>query len=488
MERREVLQIKPTNQSDGIYSFNNGSPQIEFDIPRVPKFLLGKTLRINGTFNLGTGVTAGAVAGDPLGQLRPKNGYTAGAASDGRKVRIDGRIGVQSTIDFVSISNLNGQSFEMIKNYNRLCASLQPKDYDVIDYFSGGTDMIMGATGKDINTGRLCNKPFDFSIPIRAGIFEGDDTPINLQLVNGLHIVLQLASDAFATFNTAWEVGSANDDSGTLGSGASYQLSNITLTAEVVVPPAEAMASIVSNPSPEAFDYVAYSNYYNVLQTTDHTSVININTSRTIGFTMNMVPSQYVNNRYFNSSMTLPLVSARSAAAESAPGVIKNLAPIQAVTYTRGGVRIPLDFVVDPSEAQEENVTSGSLEFTTLNNIQKVYTRHHLMKNLQTELGLPSTFGGIAANSRSSGRYEDSAELADNIPAFDLGVSFDHITENGIDFRGNPLGIRLQADFYDGAGATPQTRVSPTVTSLYLYVKHKNSIIFDTNGGVRVIQ
>ena len=46
MERREVLQIKPTNQSDGVYSFNNGAPQIEFDIPRVPKFLLGKTLRI----------------------------------------------------------------------------------------------------------------------------------------------------------------------------------------------------------------------------------------------------------------------------------------------------------------------------------------------------------------------------------------------------------------------------------------------------------
>ena len=37
MERREVLQIKPTNQSDGVYSFNNGAPQIEFDIPRVPK-------------------------------------------------------------------------------------------------------------------------------------------------------------------------------------------------------------------------------------------------------------------------------------------------------------------------------------------------------------------------------------------------------------------------------------------------------------------
>tara|TARA_R110000824_G_scaffold116072_2_gene267387 strand:+ start:3646 stop:5109 length:1464 start_codon:yes stop_codon:yes gene_type:complete len=486
MERREVLQIKPTNQSDGVYSFNNGAPQIEFDIPRVPKFLLGKTLRINGTFNLGTGVSAGALAGDSISQLRPKNGFAAGDSAS-RKVRIDGRIGVQSCIDFCSIANLNGQSFEMIKNYNRLCASLQPKDYDIVDYFAGGTDIMLGACGKDLNTGRLCNKPFDFSIPIRAGIFEGDDTPINLQLVNGLHIVLQLASDAFATFNTAWDVGTAADDSGTLGSQATYQLSNITLTAEVVVPAAADMQAIVTNPSPEAFDYVAYSNYYNVLQTTDHTSVININTSRTIGFTMNMIPSNYVNNRYFNSAMTLPLVSQRSAAAVSAPSVFKNLAPLQAVTYTRGGVRIPLDFVIDPSTPQAENVTSGSLEFTTLNNIQKVYTRHHLLKNLQTELGLPSTFGSIAANNRISGRYQDQADLADNIPAFDLGVSFDHITENGIDFRGQPLGIRVQADFFDGNGATPKARAPATVTSLYLYVKHKNTIMFDSQGGVRVM-
>ena len=163
MERREVLQIRPTNQSDGIYSFNGGAPQIEFDIPRVPKYLLGKTLRINGTFDTFMGDAVGAVLGDSTisSQARPKNSINLGSAT--RQLRIDSRTGVASCIDYVSIANQSGQSFEMIKNYNRLVASLNTKDYDMRDLFCGGMDIISGATGKQDNTGRLCNKPFDFT-------------------------------------------------------------------------------------------------------------------------------------------------------------------------------------------------------------------------------------------------------------------------------------------------------------------------------------
>ena len=473
MERREVLQIRPTNQSDGIYSFNGGAPQIEFDIPRVPKYLLGKTLRINGTFEVFMGDGVGAVVGDAAisSQARPQNSINGGSAT--RQLRLDSRTGVASCIDYVSIANQSGQSFEMIKNYNRLVASLNPKDYDMRDLFCGGMDIISGATGKQDNTGRLCNKPFDFSIPIRAGIFEGDDTPLNLQLINGLHIVLQLAPNTFVLNNRCFLLGAGQDTSGQQGTGGNYQLSNVSLSFEAVVPPPDAVNAIVNSPNPEAFDYVAYTNFYNVLQTTDHTSIMNINTSRTIGFTCNMIPSAYVNNYDFNSSMTLPPVKLRAAGigVGNAQGVIKNQVPIKEITYTRGGVRMPLDFVINAQESQDQQTPDGQLQFTTLNNIQKVFTRHHLLKSTQTELGLPMT------DEDDHGRSFNEPSKADNVPCFDVGVSFDQITENGINFKGMPLGMRIQTDF--GSDAV-------SVLSLYLYIKHKNTIMFGSNGAVQV--
>ena len=48
--RREVLQILPTNVGSGIFSPRAGLPQIIFEIPRFPKIMNGKSLRINGTF------------------------------------------------------------------------------------------------------------------------------------------------------------------------------------------------------------------------------------------------------------------------------------------------------------------------------------------------------------------------------------------------------------------------------------------------------
>ena len=46
--KKEVVEIKPTNAGNGTFSFSGGSPLIEFQIPQQPRFLLGKTLRING--------------------------------------------------------------------------------------------------------------------------------------------------------------------------------------------------------------------------------------------------------------------------------------------------------------------------------------------------------------------------------------------------------------------------------------------------------
>ena len=66
----------------------------------------------------------------------------------------------------------------------------------------------------------------------------------------------------------------------------------------------------------------------------------------------------------------------------------------------------------------------------------------------------------------------------DKIQQYNLGVSYDHITYNGLDFRGTPLGLRIQSVAPTGAALKPH--------SLFLFVKHKNTIVFQ-DGQVRVI-
>jgi hypothetical protein len=90
MNKRECVILKPTNAGDGKFSFHNGSPQIEFDIPVMPKFLMGKSLRINGTFKVFNS------GGD-----QPSN------RAETDRINIDSRTGVSSAIELLSIESQN---------------------------------------------------------------------------------------------------------------------------------------------------------------------------------------------------------------------------------------------------------------------------------------------------------------------------------------------------------------------------------------------
>ena len=66
----------------------------------------------------------------------------------------------------------------------------------------------------------------------------------------------------------------------------------------------------------------------------------------------------------------------------------------------------------------------------------------------------------------------------DAISVNNIGVKYDGITKNGINFKGTPLGLRLQSAPPLGTALDPH--------SLFAFVYHKNTIIFQ-NGQVRVL-
>lgn len=460
--RREVLQILPTNLGSGVFSPRAGLPQVIFEIPRFPKIMNGKSLRINGTFRAlaSTGVV-------------PDNSTTFFTNAAGNQdVYIDGRTGLSSCIDVLSIQNLEGATYETIKNYNRMCSSLQPLNEAIGNYLNGGIDGLYGGLSKEVSTAAKCDNEFEFSLPLLAGFLQG--APIDLQLVKGCRIVITLSPDNFVMRNNKWR----NDLStgGTGLGGAYYEWSDLTLSVTCEDPPEMAKKAMIAN-TKGAWDYDAYSSFYNVIQSNDHNAIININTGRTISTIMNMCPSQFLNNYSYNSQWTSQLLT------EDANNILKNRVVMTDLTFTKGGLRIPLDFETDSRLGQISGTNTSFKNFEELNAIRNVWSLSNFEKSLATELSLPLSnavaAGSAAGQARFSLQNGYSINDQDRIQQYNLGVSYDQITYNGLDFRGTPLGIRIQSVAPAGTQLRPH--------SLFIFVKHKNTIVFQ-DGQVRVIQ
>lgn len=438
---KEVIQIKPTNLGNGKFSFLNGTPQIEFDIPMMPKYMDGTSLRINGKLNVFLSNGNRPVNNDPTQPIR---------------AYLDPRTGMSSVIDYLSIGNQEGQTYEMIKNYNRLCASLQQKHTSLLDYIEGGQNNSYNANGKNKQQGTMNQKESAFSLKLQCGFLNGDSL-IDLQLVRGLHITIQLSPDNFVIQNDFWSNPVSNNE------GMRYELTDLELTFDAMVPTPVEQNAMITNQAGE-WEYNSFSSFYNVLTSSDHTSTLNINTSRTLGITCNMLPSIFLNNFNYNSLMCLQTL-ANDANATAVR--LRVRVPVNEITLTRGGLRQPLDFEVISELSQVEQTADAQREFVASNSVNKIWEATRFIKDLRTQLSLDRSLTEV-------GRYQTTVGGNDAIQAYHFGASYDHITENGLSFKGTPLGIRIQSDLTTG---TPH--------SLFVFVKHKNTIIFQ-NGSVMV--
>ena len=455
--RREVLIVNPTNLSDGKFSDRNGLNQIIFEIPRKASIMNGKSLRISGKFCIKNGDGDSPENGTNFyGNLQNQ------ADPPEKDFFIDGRVGVNSMCETVSIMNLEGATYSTCKNYNRLISSILPLASSVYDY-QGGEDLASGGMGKDSLTSRKCDNEFDFSIPIYDGLLQGQ--PLDLMLVKGLRIVITLASSNFVIHNNYWRNQASNSALG--GGGAYYEVSDVLLTAETEVPPAEAQEAMMENKN-GIFEYETYTNMYNVLQSTDHLVSSNINTSRTLGVVGNMVPSEWINNYKYNSSQTLqPL-------AENGNQVLDNRIVVDLATYTRGSLRQPLDFEVKSEVPQEEGVADSGKNWEELNILTREWIVSNLLKSLQTELSNPLSNTQQARYSRTRQSIVDE----DKRQQYNIGVGMDWISENGMNYKGVPYGTRLKLKFTNNEDLEPH--------SIFFYVKHKNTIEFN-DGMVNVL-
>jgi hypothetical protein len=441
---RGTIQVLPTNLGNGVFSPDrNGLGQIIFEIPKIPQILNGRSLRVNGTFKVKLGNGSDTANGQNFCNDTP--------TSD---VYMDGRTGVSSVIETLSIQSLVGATYSTIKNYNRLCASLIPLN-ESINNFLNGVDTAYGGLAKDISQAKKCDKAFDFSLPLLDGFLQGN--PIDMNLVGGLRIVITLAPSNYVLHNNYWR--NQNSTAGLANGGAYYEMSDIVCSMETEIPNAQGQEAMLANTN-GVMEYNTFSSFYNVIVSNDHNLSLLLGTSRTISVIGNIIPSEWVNSYEYNSQQTIQPLSLNSN------NILENRIQVNNYTYTKAGVRIPLDFEVSSRDSQKIGVADAYKNWEELNIIRDTWNLHNCVKSLKTELSNPLDNTTPARFDRE--RYSIVEE--DKRQSYMVGVNYDSISDVGINFKGEPFGMRIQMEKPQGQSVKPH--------SLFLFVKHENTIVF----------
>lgn len=416
MSNRQYIHLQPSNQPvDRKIGYSKGTPLVNFTLGESSTTaLLGSTVRINGKINFLD---------------------SSGAKLVVNKALTNARLGVMAALDMITISTkLTNQTIEQIRFYNKFLSSyysvsgsenelLGPMNCQMSSSNSRGVSQ----TGLIVRSG---TESQSFSITLPTGLLLGQNP---IPLTQGLIISLDLAPDSqvmtlFKKSDNAFETGTP-----------SYELSDVTMTAEIVT----------GYKAPTKFLYNSISSYYNVINSAYATLSFNLGLSNVLGIWGVFVPSSHVNNYQHDGLQTLPLMMSDTSHA----------VPNQ-VQFLREGVAFPLHYLIDDRHADE----------TTLFNPQIVRNYLSAIRNFRN---ITSTdMSPINTNQKMILTQTD--EISGDI-IYGIGVRYDTTSDQGADFQSKQFGLTISSDL---------TTNFPN--SCYLFAHSRNTLIFG-NGGVQVL-
>ena len=306
------ISILPSNiSSTDDAGYSQGTPLLQFSIGAQENFLIGSTVRLNGT-------------------------YTRNGASKADSMW-EPSLGIYNLLDQLVISsNKTNQTIEHIRNYNRFLATYLPS--------TSSEDDLMGHMGTNALTGLSFSKQnqagsIDFSIALPSGVMLGRN-PIPLSDtwgVKGLNITLHLAPDSNVFFNTA----------GTDVSTTTYKMSDLTLTAEIQLPGPDQLSSLMKQ-NANSFEYNSISSYYAVINNNHATINLNLGLKKVLSVFANFITASSINNYSKNSLETSNIRQQNGSNVD-----------ITEVVFTKGGARFPLEYDLTSIQKDYSSDTSG---------------------------------------------------------------------------------------------------------------------------------
>jgi len=427
------LEIVPSNvTANGSISYRNGNPVIQFIIGEQDAMLLGNTLRFTG-------------------QLRAFLSSGSDTASDVSPLAMSEKLGVYSTIDTLTIkSQKTGQTIETIRHYNRFLASYLPVTSSqqdnmghlytsalILPNYAAQTESVVNIPSQALTGNKFC-------CALPCGLFNGrNPIPLMPEAIGGLLVELHLAPDQ--------QVFHSNTDDSASITDAFYEFQDVSLCCETIEPDAQTLQTLKGRSS-ATFEYNSINSYYQTINSANGIINFQLGLSRVLGCFANIVPAAHINNYLFDGLATLYPTNSDGAAAE-----------IKELFFTRNGSKFPLDFNVETLQGTDlaNNTVDPQLVYYYMDAITK--------------------FADIKRTSINpvNTRYSDAArfdkDFADGGCGFGVGVAYDRVSDQGVDFKNVNFGINMSLEL---------TTDSPQ--AFYLFVHNKNTLVFGP-GGLQVI-
>ncbi len=430
------LQLQPSNHSStGTISYRDGNPVMSFIIGEQDRFLLGHSLRLTGNISIYK-QSDGAGFGDiPLAT---------------ENVNVSPKLSTYGMLDQIVISSQKTKNvIEHVRHYGRYLASYLP-NISSIQEAQGHLGVTANTVPNvranklqyvdNINGSGALNRQFrgnSFCINLPTG-FLNSKQPIGLSGkgwgVGGLMIDIHLAPDS--QFLVGDQVNSF------------YQLTDVNLICEVMTPGIDELSSLMKQSS-GAMEYNAISSYYTTIASSNAIINFRLGLSRVLGVFMNFIPSTHLNNLTFDGYQTTPLIN------DLAGG---DIAEIKQVVFTKGGQRMPLMYNLDTNVRDNPNSTIADPQLTR--NYMNGFIPFESIKKTQQS---PTT------NNRKIGAAQ--VNFADAGLMFGVGIAFDNISGQGVDFRTENFGVQME---------TGLTLDNPH--SAFLFVRSKQTLVFNQNG------
>ena len=443
------LEISPSNVlSDGKVSFRNGNPILSFIVGEQDRLLIGRSVRLAGKFRLK--MNEGGTYTD-----RSKANDLAQTAS---------KLGVYAAIDQLVIkSQQTHQVIEHIKYYNRFMASYLPQTVSLCDQTSHLSESALVMPNYTLFKQSVLDNPTQtqdpnsFCVPLSCGLLNGtSNIPLSSDWgVKGLLIEIHLAPDTNTIFSG---VKQGPDDQATGVTttlvDSFYELSDVKLVCETIDPTPEQLRAFPT--SGGTFEYNSISTYFTSVNSTNAIINFNLGLKRVMGVFMNFVPSSRINSYAHDGLATIPFYNADD----------KTSAQIEKVSFLRGGSKFPLEYDID--YLGKDGLTYKEADSQVIRNfINSVSAYAH---NDRLMISEKNTFelDNIPAADKTA---FDNVYVVDGGQNLGIGVAYDVISDQGIDFSTQAFGAQLTLDLD-----------SNTPHSVFLFAHNKQTVAYNSSG------
>jgi len=434
------IQIPPSNHSStGTISYRDGNPVVSFIIGEQDRFLLGHSLRFVGNISI----------------YKTPDGSFGNIPTIGQDLAVSPKLSTYAILDQIVLSSQKSKNvIEHVKHYGRYLASYLPNissKQEALGHLGVTSNMMPNNLlnniqyTQNVNGSDATNRHFrgnSFCLNLPTG-FLNSKQPIGLSSkgwgVGGLSVDIHLCPDS-QVLNGSW-------------TNAFYQLTDVFLVAELLTPSVDELSRLMSQTS-STMEYNAISSYYTTIASSNAIINFRIGLSRVLGVFMNFIPSAYLNNLSFDGFQTTPMIN------DLATG---DIAEIKQVVFTKGGERLPLMYNVDTNVRTDENSEIADPELTR--GFMNAFVP--FMKNHKTQQS-PLTNNRVG--------FDSQTDFTDAGMMFGVGVTFDGISGQGIDFRNENFGVQMETGLESGLSH-----------SAFLYVRSKQTLVMNANG-LQVIQ